>query len=160
MAPFTHDFRKAQQRMPAIPVNIHYVNFTWQATDQADYFYEFQSLRSMDRDIMDHPTVNLPLLGTVPHKPSVVQVGFPCLGEQDGVAAFEVTILVMDAGGNVILRTPHNAIFFKTCQRGTCPRPPSPGGGGSGVNPPVSPPTAALEQGSRPLHSKSIVGKA
>ncbi|CAL8386206.1 unnamed protein product [Boreogadus saida] len=34
MAPFTHDFRKAQQRMPAIPVNIHYVNFTWQATDQ------------------------------------------------------------------------------------------------------------------------------
>lgn len=34
MAPFTHDFRKAQQRMPAIPVNIHHVNFTWQATDQ------------------------------------------------------------------------------------------------------------------------------
>uniref|UniRef100_A0A8C4ZWF5 Wnt inhibitory factor 1 n=1 Tax=Gadus morhua TaxID=8049 RepID=A0A8C4ZWF5_GADMO len=121
MAPFTHDFRKAQQRMPAIPVNIHYVNFTWQATDQADYFYEFQSLRSMDRDIMDNPTVNLPLLGTVPHKPSVVQVGFPCLGDQDGVAAFEVTILVMDAGGNVILRTPHNAIFFKTCQRAKCP---------------------------------------
>jgi len=34
MAPFTHDFRKAQQRMPAIPVNIHHVNFTWQATEQ------------------------------------------------------------------------------------------------------------------------------
>ncbi len=34
MAPFTHDFRKAQQRMPAIPVNIHHMNFTWQATDQ------------------------------------------------------------------------------------------------------------------------------
>lgn len=49
---------------------------------------------------------------------SVVQVGFPCLGDQDGVAAFEVTILVMDAGGNIILRTPHQAIFFKTCQRG------------------------------------------
>lgn len=32
MAPFTHDFRKAQQRMPAIPVNIHAMNFTWQAT--------------------------------------------------------------------------------------------------------------------------------
>lgn len=32
MAPFTHDFRKAQQRMPAIPVNIHSMNFTWQAT--------------------------------------------------------------------------------------------------------------------------------
>ncbi len=49
---------------------------------------------------------------------SVVQVGFPCRGDQDGVAAFEVTILVMDAGGNIILRTPHNAIFFKSCQRG------------------------------------------
>lgn len=32
MAPFTHDFRKAQQRMPAIPVSIHAMNFTWQAT--------------------------------------------------------------------------------------------------------------------------------
>lgn len=34
MAPFTHDFRKAQQRMPAIPVNIQAMNFTWQATGQ------------------------------------------------------------------------------------------------------------------------------
>lgn len=34
MAPFTHDFRKAQQRMPAIPVNIHSMNFTWQAAGQ------------------------------------------------------------------------------------------------------------------------------
>ncbi|XP_073725030.1 wnt inhibitory factor 1 isoform X2 [Misgurnus anguillicaudatus] len=120
MAPFTHDFRKAQQRMPAIPVNIHHVNFTWKATDQAEYFYEFQTLRSLDKDIMDDPTVNVPLLGTVPQKASVVQVGFPCLGDQDGVAAFEVTILVMDAGGNIILRTPHNAIFFKTCQKALC----------------------------------------
>ncbi|XP_064878144.1 wnt inhibitory factor 1-like [Oncorhynchus nerka] len=88
MAPFTTDFRKAQQRMPAIPVNIQNVNFTWQATEQVG---------------------------------DVVQVGFPCLGDQDGVAAFEVTILVMDAGGNIILRTPHNAIFFKTCQRAKCP---------------------------------------
>ncbi|XP_071187757.1 wnt inhibitory factor 1 isoform X2 [Salvelinus alpinus] len=121
MAPFTTDFRKAQQRMPAIPVNIQNVNFTWQATEQAEYFYEFQTLRSMDLDIMDNPTVNVPLLGSVPRRPSVVQVGFPCLGDQDGVAAFEVTILVMDAGGNIILRTPHNAIFFKTCQRAKCP---------------------------------------
>ncbi|KAJ8373629.1 hypothetical protein SKAU_G00042090 [Synaphobranchus kaupii] len=121
MAPFTHDFRKAQQRMPAIPVNIHHVNFTWQATEQAEYFYEFQTLRSLDKDIMDDPTVNVPVLGSVPHKTSVVQVGFPCLGNQDGVAAFEVTVLVMDAGGNIILRTPHNAIFFKTCQRAKCP---------------------------------------
>ncbi|TRY57540.1 hypothetical protein DNTS_023488 [Danionella cerebrum] len=170
MAPFTHDFRKAQQRMPAIPVNIQHVNFTWQATEQmihgcmqrsyvnsmlkeqqgevyggkreransvpasvsfkdgrrgfrtkAEYFYEFQTLHSLDKDIMDDPTVNIPLLGSVPHKASVVQVGFPCRGDQDGVAAFEVTILVMDAGGNIILRTPHNAIFFKTCQRAKCP---------------------------------------
>ncbi|KAJ8783604.1 hypothetical protein J1605_008647 [Eschrichtius robustus] len=34
MAPFTHDFRRAQQRMPAIPVNIHSMNFTWQAEGQ------------------------------------------------------------------------------------------------------------------------------
>lgn len=34
MAPFTHDFRKAQQRMPAIPVHIQHVNFTWQVTDE------------------------------------------------------------------------------------------------------------------------------
>nr|XP_014340210.1 PREDICTED: wnt inhibitory factor 1 isoform X2 [Latimeria chalumnae]XP_014340211.1 PREDICTED: wnt inhibitory factor 1 isoform X2 [Latimeria chalumnae] len=121
MAPFTHDFRKAQQRMPAIPVNIQAVNFTWRATGQAEYFYEFLSLRSLDRDIMADPTVNVPLLGTVPHKTSVIQIGFPCLGNQDGVAAFEVTVLVMDVEGNIILRTPHNAIFFKTCQRAKCP---------------------------------------
>ncbi|KAB5542306.1 hypothetical protein PHYPO_G00090150 [Pangasianodon hypophthalmus] len=122
MAPFTHDFRKAQQRMPSIPVHIHHVNFTWRVTDaQEDYFYEFQSLRSFDKDIMDDPIVNVPLLGSVPHKTSVVQVGFPCRGEQDGVAAFEVTVLVMDRGGNIILRTPHNAIFFKTCQKAKCP---------------------------------------
>lgn len=39
MAPFTHDFKKAQQRMPAIPVNIHHVNFTWQATGQVLYTF-------------------------------------------------------------------------------------------------------------------------
>lgn len=37
MAPFTHDFRRAQQRMPAIPVNIHSMNFTWQAEGQVSY---------------------------------------------------------------------------------------------------------------------------
>ncbi|ETE58431.1 hypothetical protein L345_15847, partial [Ophiophagus hannah] len=36
MAPFTHDFRKAQQRMPAIPVNIQSMNFTWQATGKVE----------------------------------------------------------------------------------------------------------------------------
>ncbi|XP_070644680.1 wnt inhibitory factor 1 isoform X3 [Bos indicus] len=72
MAPFTHDFRRAQQRMPAIPVNIHSVNFTWQAAGQAEYFYEFLSLRSLDKGIMADPTVNVPLLGTVPHKASVL----------------------------------------------------------------------------------------
>lgn len=37
---------------------------------QAEYFYEFQTLRSLDKDIMDDPTVNVPLLGSVPHKAS------------------------------------------------------------------------------------------
>uniref|UniRef100_A0A8D0GY02 Wnt inhibitory factor 1 n=1 Tax=Sphenodon punctatus TaxID=8508 RepID=A0A8D0GY02_SPHPU len=118
MAPFTHDFRKAQQRMPAIPVNIHSMNFTWQATGQAEYFYEFLSLRSLDKSIMADPTINIPLLGTVPHKASVVQVGFPCLGKQDGVAVFEVTVIIINSEGNIILQTPQNAIFFKTCQQG------------------------------------------
>ncbi|KAF7246462.1 Wnt inhibitory factor 1 [Varanus komodoensis] len=194
MAPFTHDFRKAQQRMPAIPVNIHSMNFTWQATGRqqhklladkvfsiiandydsgtkiwkqkkvsqflwrsglnrcaaglverspvricttgfmilikfklgipatfqnakAEYFYEFLSLRSLDKGIMADPTVNIPPLGTVPHQASVVQVGFPCLGKQDGVAAFEVTVIIMNSEGNIILQTPQNAIFFKTCQQ-------------------------------------------
>ncbi|XP_042191769.1 wnt inhibitory factor 1 [Callorhinchus milii] len=121
MAPFTHDFRKAQQRMPAIPVNIQAINFTWQSTGQGLYFYEFQSLRSLDKDVMGDPTVNIPLRATVSNRPTVVQIGFPCLGSRDGVAAFEVTVLIMDVEGNVILRTPHNAIFFKTCQRAKCP---------------------------------------
>ncbi|XP_067420053.1 wnt inhibitory factor 1 isoform X3 [Emydura macquarii macquarii] len=121
MAPFTHDFRKAQQRMPAIPVNIHSMNFTWQATGRAEYFYEFLSLRSLDKGIMADPTINIPLLGTVPHKTSVVQIGFPCLGKQDGVAAFEVTVIIMNSEGNIILQTPQNAIFFKTCQQAECP---------------------------------------
>ncbi|XP_032545282.1 wnt inhibitory factor 1 isoform X2 [Chiroxiphia lanceolata] len=70
MAPFTHDFRKAQQRMPAIPVGIHAMNFTWQATGRAEYYYEFLSLHSLDKGIMADPTINIPLLGTVPHKAS------------------------------------------------------------------------------------------
>nr|KAF6498567.1 WNT inhibitory factor 1 [Rousettus aegyptiacus] len=70
---------------------------------------------------MADPTVNVPLLGTVPHKASVVQVGFPCLGKQDGVAAFEVNVIVMNSEGNTILQTPQNAIFFKTCQQAECP---------------------------------------
>nr|XP_033815558.1 wnt inhibitory factor 1 isoform X3 [Geotrypetes seraphini] len=120
MAPFTHDFRKAQQRMPSIPVNIYSVNFTWQATGKAEYFYEFLSLRSLDQGIMADPTINIPQLGTVPHKAAVLQVGFPCLGNQDGVAAFEVTIIIMNSEGNIILQTPQNAIFFKTCQQANC----------------------------------------
>ncbi|MBZ3887659.1 Wnt inhibitory factor 1 [Sciurus carolinensis] len=88
---------------------------------EAEYFYEFLSLRSLDKGIMADPTVNVPLLGTVPHKASVVQVGFPCLGKQDGVAAFEVNVIVMNSEGNTILQTPQNAIFFKTCQQAECP---------------------------------------
>ncbi|KAM6437945.1 wnt inhibitory factor 1 isoform 3-T3 [Liasis olivaceus] len=121
MAPFTHDFRKAQQRMPAIPVNIQSMNFTWQATGRAEYFYEFLSLRSLDKGIMADPSVNIPLLGMIPHQASVVQVGFPCLGKQDGVAAFEVTVIIMNSEGTIILQTPQNAIFFKTCQQAECP---------------------------------------
>lgn len=37
---------------------------------QAEYFYEFLSLRSLDKGIMADPTINIPLLGTVPHKAS------------------------------------------------------------------------------------------
>lgn len=48
----------------------------------------------------------------------VVQIGFPCLGKQDGVAAFEVNVIIMNSEGNIILQTPQNAIFFKTCQQG------------------------------------------
>ncbi|POI33672.1 hypothetical protein CIB84_002576 [Bambusicola thoracicus] len=88
------------------------------AIPEAEYFYEFLSLRSLDKGIMADPTVNIPLLGMVPHKPSVVQVGFPCLGKQDGVAAFEVNVIIMNSEGNIILQTPQNAIFFKTCQQG------------------------------------------
>ncbi|KAJ6651452.1 hypothetical protein lerEdw1_021025 [Lerista edwardsae] len=51
----------------------------------------------------------------------VVQIGFPCLGKQDGVAAFEVTVIIMNSEGNIILQTPQNAIFFKTCQQAECP---------------------------------------
>uniref|UniRef100_A0A8C5S7K1 Wnt inhibitory factor 1 n=1 Tax=Laticauda laticaudata TaxID=8630 RepID=A0A8C5S7K1_LATLA len=87
----------------------------------AEYFYEFLSLRSLDKGIMADPTVNIPLLGIVPHQTSVVQVGFPCLGKQDGVAAFEVTVIVMNSEGTIILQTPQNAIFFKTCQQAECP---------------------------------------
>jgi len=46
--------------------------FTSVYLPQAEYFYEFQTLRSMDKDIMDDPTVNVPLLGSVPHKASGV----------------------------------------------------------------------------------------
>lgn len=48
----------------------------------------------------------------------VVQIGFPCLGKQDGVAAFEVNVIIMNSEGNIILQTPQNAIFFKICQQG------------------------------------------
>ncbi|XP_069485851.1 wnt inhibitory factor 1 isoform X2 [Ambystoma mexicanum] len=120
MAPFTHDFRKAQQRMPAIPVSIQSMNFTWKASGQVEYFYEFLSLRSLDKGIMADPTINIPHLGTVPHKASVVQVGFPCLGNEDGVAAFEVIVIIMNSEGNIILQTPQHAIFFKTCQQALC----------------------------------------
>lgn len=48
----------------------------------------------------------------------VVQIGFPCLGKQDGVAAFEVNVIIMNSEGSIILQTPQNAIFFKTCQQG------------------------------------------
>ncbi|MXQ93908.1 hypothetical protein E5288_WYG022063 [Bos mutus] len=101
---------------------------------KAEYFYEFLSLRSLDKGIMADPTVNVPLLGTVPHKASVVQVGFPCLGKQDGVAAFEVNVIVMNSEGNTILQTPQNAIFFKTCQQGKCPQPCRNGGKCIGKN--------------------------
>lgn len=52
MAPFTHDFRKAQQRMPAIPVNIHHVNFTWQATEQVGWIQSHLHMQnSFHRDV-------------------------------------------------------------------------------------------------------------
>lgn len=56
MAPFTQDFRKAQQRMPAIPVHIHHVNFTWQVTDDqvnnpAAQIYSLDTLHSLSEQL-------------------------------------------------------------------------------------------------------------
>ncbi|XP_078717299.1 wnt inhibitory factor 1-like [Lampetra fluviatilis] len=40
MAPFTHDFKRAQQRMPAIPSTIPSINFTWQAAREVWQLYD------------------------------------------------------------------------------------------------------------------------
>ncbi|XP_061418776.1 wnt inhibitory factor 1 [Lethenteron reissneri] len=120
MAPFTHDFKRAQQRMPAIPSTIPSINFTWQAARESEYFYEFQLMRSLDEDIMSHPVVNIPALGTIPNEPSVVQVSFPCLASQEGVAAFKAIVQIINQDGDIVLSTPENAIFFKVCKKAGC----------------------------------------
>uniref|UniRef100_A0A8C4QV12 Wnt inhibitory factor 1 n=1 Tax=Eptatretus burgeri TaxID=7764 RepID=A0A8C4QV12_EPTBU len=123
MAPFTQDFRRAQQRMPAIPATIPAIDFTWEAARKGEFFYEFQLLRSLDEDIMGHPTINVPPLGSIPAERSVVRVSFPCRGSRDGVAAFRAIVHVIEQGGDVILATPENAVFFKVCKKAGCHRP-------------------------------------
>ncbi|KAF3826043.1 hypothetical protein GH733_006157 [Mirounga leonina] len=74
----------------------------------AEYFYEFLSLRSLDKGIMADPTVNVPLLGTVPHKASAECPG----GCRNGGFCNERRVCQCPDG----FYGPH-------CEKGKCPQP-------------------------------------
>ncbi|XP_053621527.1 protein shifted isoform X2 [Plodia interpunctella] len=108
-------------KLPVIPSEVNYVNFTWKSKKR--YEYNFETLSSSDLKIMKPPVLSIKTRGRVPKTPKEFSVSLPCMGNVSGVATFGISLELKTVHNNVSLKgTPLRLNLKKECaQRGPDP---------------------------------------
>ncbi|KAJ8736014.1 hypothetical protein PYW08_006670 [Mythimna loreyi] len=104
-------------KLPVIPSEVGYVNFTWKSKKR--YYYDFDILTSSDLTILKPPVLSIKTRGRVPKTSKEFSIILPCVGNNSGVATFEIGLVLKNGRGLPLKGTPLRLHLKKECaQRG------------------------------------------
>ncbi|CAG4958418.1 unnamed protein product [Parnassius apollo] len=107
-------------KLPTIPSEVGYVNFTWRSKKR--YHYNFDTLTSSDPKLLKPPVLSIKTQGRVPKAPKEFSIFLICLGNNSGVATFEIGLVLKNGRGIPLKGTPLRLNLKKECaQRGPDP---------------------------------------
>lgn len=100
-------------KLPIIPSEVGYVNFTWKSKKR--YYYNFDTLKSSDLKILKAPVLSIKTQGRVPKTAKEFSIILPCVGNNSGVATFEIGLVLKNARGLPLKGTPLRLNLKKEC---------------------------------------------
>lgn len=108
-----------EKYLPVIPSEVSTVNFTWKSGNKK-YYYNFDTLKSYDPQILGSPVTSIKTKGKVPKRPKEFSVLLPCNGNSSGIAKFGISLQIETRRGKPLKGTPLNLTLKKECsQRST-----------------------------------------
>ncbi|KAL0134643.1 hypothetical protein PUN28_001441 [Cardiocondyla obscurior] len=113
-----------ESKLPIIPSEVSYVNFTWKSGVKK-YYYNFFRLKSFDESILKTPSITIKTQGRVPKKPKDFSILLPCAGNS-GIAQFGISLMIETRKGKPLNGTPLRLRLRKECtvrepNPGPCP---------------------------------------
>ncbi|KAF7394752.1 hypothetical protein HZH66_007926 [Vespula vulgaris] len=111
-----------ENKLPIIPSEVSYVNFTWKSGVKK-YYYNFYRLKSFDESILKTPSITIKTQGRVPKRAKEFSVLLPCTGNNSGVAQFGIGLMIETRKGKPLNGTPLHLSLRKECNL----REPNPG---------------------------------
>ncbi|XP_014615653.1 PREDICTED: protein shifted [Polistes canadensis] len=111
-----------ENKLPIIPSEVSYVNFTWKSGAKK-YYYNFYRLKSFDESILKTPSITIKTQGRVPKRPKEFSVLLPCTGNNSGIAQFGIGLMIETRKGKPLDGTPLHLSLRKECNL----REPNPG---------------------------------
>ncbi|KAG7203225.1 hypothetical protein KM043_010328 [Ampulex compressa] len=114
-----------ENKLPIIPSEVSYVNFTWKSGVKK-YYYNFYQLKSFDESILKTPSITIKTHGRVPKRPKEFSVLLPCSGNNSGIAQFDIGLVIQTRKGKPLSGTPLRLKLRKECtvrepNPGPCP---------------------------------------
>ncbi|XP_046823762.1 protein shifted [Vespa crabro] len=111
-----------ENKLPIIPSEVSYVNFTWKSGVKK-YYYNFYRLKSFDESILKTPSITIKTQGRVPKRAKEFSVLLPCTGNNSGIAQFGIGLMIETRKGKPLNGTPLHLSLRKECNL----REPNPG---------------------------------
>ncbi|CAB0031953.1 unnamed protein product [Trichogramma brassicae] len=109
-----------ENKLPIIPNEVSYVNFTWKSGVKK-YYYDFFLLKSFDESILKTPSITIKKQGRVPKRQKEFSVLLPCSGNNSGVAQFGIGLMIETRKNKPLNGTPLQLSLRKECAvRGEC----------------------------------------
>lgn len=104
-----------ENKLPIIPSEVSYVNFTWKSGVKK-YYYDFFRLKSFDETILKTPSITIKTQGRVPKRAKgKVVVDISCTGNNSGTAQFGIGLMIETRKGKPLNGTPLRLSLRKEC---------------------------------------------
>ncbi|XP_074105053.1 WNT inhibitory factor 1 isoform X1 [Cotesia typhae] len=109
-----------ENKLPIIPSEVSYVNFTWKSGVKK-YYYHFNRLKSLDESILKTPSLTIKTKGRVPKRPKEFSILLTCSGNSSGIVQFSIGLVIETRKGKPLNGTPLRLNLRKECAvRGEC----------------------------------------